>query len=151
MHFRVAERVTRPTRVVGASQNHPPFLDHLLRLPSYPPLQTSRPRTYIKMAPPQLVQLYKDLQQTFMSGNLQQTGVLLARLKVRLPTPITLLGGVCSSTLGPLWHRLALLRQGSSCQWATRAHKTLFFPVSCLSVRAQSGEHAAEDARALHR
>ena len=37
------------------------------------------------MAPsPQLVQMYKQLQQTFMSGNLQQTGLLLAKLKVRL-------------------------------------------------------------------
>ncbi|KAI0638321.1 COP9 signalosome [Trametes polyzona] len=36
------------------------------------------------MAPPQLVQLYKELQQTFTSGNLQQTGVLLTRLKIAL-------------------------------------------------------------------
>ena len=28
--------------------------------------------------------MYKQLQQTFMSGNLQQTGLLLAKLKVRL-------------------------------------------------------------------
>ena len=34
------------------------------------------------MASSQLGQLYKELQQAFMSGNLQQTGVLLARLKV---------------------------------------------------------------------
>ncbi|KAI0677410.1 COP9 signalosome [Trametes maxima] len=36
------------------------------------------------MAPPQLVQLYKEIQQTFTSGNLQQTGVLLTRLKIAL-------------------------------------------------------------------
>ncbi|KAI0375779.1 hypothetical protein BV20DRAFT_959828 [Pilatotrama ljubarskyi] len=36
------------------------------------------------MAPPQLVQLYRELQQTFTSGNLQQTGVLLTRLKIAL-------------------------------------------------------------------
>ncbi|KAI0650603.1 COP9 signalosome [Trametes meyenii] len=36
------------------------------------------------MAPPQLVQLYKEIQQTFMSGNLQQTGVLLTKLKIAL-------------------------------------------------------------------
>ncbi|CDO68677.1 hypothetical protein BN946_scf184652.g4 [Trametes cinnabarina] len=36
------------------------------------------------MAPPQLVQLYRELQQVFTSGNLQQTGVLLTRLKIAL-------------------------------------------------------------------
>ncbi|RDX53952.1 hypothetical protein K466DRAFT_475824 [Polyporus arcularius HHB13444] len=36
------------------------------------------------MASPQLGQLYKELQQSFLSGNLQQTGVLLARLKIGL-------------------------------------------------------------------
>ncbi|KAI9000881.1 COP9 signalosome [Trametes punicea] len=36
------------------------------------------------MAPPQLAQLYRELQQAFTSGNLQQTGVLLTRLKIAL-------------------------------------------------------------------
>ncbi|KAJ3005830.1 hypothetical protein NUW54_g4167 [Trametes sanguinea] len=36
------------------------------------------------MAPPQLVQLYREIQQVFTSGNLQQTGVLLTRLKIAL-------------------------------------------------------------------
>ncbi|KAI0832564.1 COP9 signalosome [Trametes gibbosa] len=36
------------------------------------------------MAPPQLVQLYKELQRAFTSGNLPQTGVLLTRLKISL-------------------------------------------------------------------
>ncbi|OSD04380.1 hypothetical protein PYCCODRAFT_1433765 [Trametes coccinea BRFM310] len=36
------------------------------------------------MAPSQLVQLYRELQQVFTSGNLQQTGVLLTRLKIAL-------------------------------------------------------------------
>ncbi len=71
-------RVTRPTRVAGASSNTrpPPYLDYTC-LPF-------RPRNTLKMASPQLGQLYKELQQSFLSGNLQQTGVLLARLKVRL-------------------------------------------------------------------
>ncbi|KAH9943315.1 COP9 signalosome [Epithele typhae] len=34
--------------------------------------------------PPAVVQLYKELQQAFLSGKLQQTGVLLARLKIGL-------------------------------------------------------------------
>ncbi len=38
----------------------------------------------IEMPNPQLVQLFKNLQQAFISGNLKETGVLLARLKVRL-------------------------------------------------------------------
>ncbi|EJF56597.1 hypothetical protein DICSQDRAFT_112897 [Dichomitus squalens LYAD-421 SS1] len=36
------------------------------------------------MAPPQLVQGYKELQKVFISGNLQQTGVLLTKLKIGL-------------------------------------------------------------------
>ena len=80
---RVAEGVTRPTRVAGASLNAPLLLAYRDLSPSASSLPYPVVSQINKMAPPQLVQLYKEVQQTFMSGNLQQTGVLLARLKVR--------------------------------------------------------------------
>lgn len=36
------------------------------------------------MVSPQVVQLYKELQEVFVSGNLQRTGALLTKLKVNI-------------------------------------------------------------------
>ena len=85
--------MTRPTRVVGASLHlqgsHPrPRLVTLTPFPADPQrIFLSRLHT---MAPPQVVQLYKEIQKVFVSGNLQQTGVLLTKLKVGSRSPTIL-------------------------------------------------------------